>query len=233
MGKEILIERNGVKQTIKMPIDFIDKNSKGEKTSLVSIRVPFVVGAVSEGSKNTALHPKDILLSLNGQKMKYLDEAKSILDSNKGKTISAVVLRDQKETTVPVLVNKEGMLGVQLGGLNDESLGKLGYYKITRQSYTFLESIPVGLEKGKNKLIGYGNQLKVMFNPETKAYKQVGGFYAIFNIFPETWSWEVFWNITAILSIMLGVMNLLPIPALDGGHVMFLLYEIVSGKKTE
>ena len=157
MGKEILIERNGVKQTIKMPIDFIDKNSKGEKTSLVSIRVPFVVGAVSEGSKNTALHPKDILLSLNGQKMKYLDEAKSILDSNKGKTISAVVLRDQKETTVPVLVNKEGMLGVQLGGLNDESLGKLGYYKITRQSYTFLESIPVGLEKGKNKLIGYGN----------------------------------------------------------------------------
>ncbi len=231
MGKEILIERNGVKQTIKMPIDFIDKNSKGEKTSLVSIRVPFVVGAVSEGSKNTALHPKDILLSLNGQKMKYLDEAKSILDSNKGKTISAVVLRDQKETTVPVLVNKEGMLGVQLGGLNDESLGKLGYYKITRQSYTFLESIPVGLEKGKNKLIGYGNQLKVMFNPETKAYKQVGGFYAIFNIFPETWSWEVFWNITAILSIMLGVMNLLPIPALDGGHVMFLLYEIVSGKK--
>lgn len=231
MGKEILIERNGAQQTIKMPIDFIDKNSKVEKTALVNIRVPFVVGALSEESKNTALKPKDILLSLNGQKMKYLDEAKTILDHNKGKTIPATILRDQKETQVQVIVNKEGMLGVQLGGLNDESLGKLGYYKITRQSYTFLESIPVGLEKGKNKLVSYGNQLKVMFNPETKAYKQVGGFFAIFNIFPETWSWEVFWNITAILSIMLGVMNLLPIPALDGGHVMFLLYEIVSGKK--
>ncbi|MGM8360772.1 RIP metalloprotease RseP [Flavobacterium sp. ARAG 55.4] len=232
MGKEILIERNGVQQTIKMPIDFIDNFSRGEKTiALVDIRVPFVVAAVSEESKNTALQPKDVLLSLNGQKIKYLDEAKTILEKNKGKTIPATVLRDQKETQVQVIVNKEGMLGVQLGGLNDESLGKLGYYKITKQSYTFLESIPVGLEKGKNKLIGYGNQLKVMFNPETKAYKQVGGFYAIFNIFPETWSWEVFWNITAILSIMLGVMNLLPIPALDGGHVMFLLYEIVSGKK--
>ena len=231
MAKEVLIERNGIQKTIKMPIDFIDKNSKAEKTALVNIRVPFVVGAVSEESKNTALKPKDILLSLNGQKIKYLDEAKTILDNNKGKTIPAVLLRDQKETVVPVIVNNEGMLGVQLGGLNDESLGKLGYYKITRQSYTFLESIPVGLEKGKNKLIGYGNQLKIMFNPETKAYKQVGGFFAIFNIFPETWSWEVFWNITAILSIMLGVMNLLPIPALDGGHVMFLLYEIVSGKK--
>ena len=231
MGKEILIERNSVQQIIKMPIDFIDKNSKVEKTALVNIRVPFVVGALSEDSKNTALQPKDILLSLNGQKMKYLDEAKTILDNNKGKTIPATILRDQKETQVNVIVNKEGMLGVQLGGLTDESLSKLGYYKITRQSYTFLQSIPVGLEKGKNKLVGYGNQLKIMFNPETKAYKQVGGFFAIFNIFPNTWSWEAFWNITAILSIMLGVMNLLPIPALDGGHVMFLLYEMISGKK--
>ena len=71
----------------------------------------------------------------------------------------------------------------------------------------------------------------MIFSPSTGAYKQVGGFKAIFDIFPSTWSWEVFWRITALLSIMLGVMNLLPIPALDGGHVMFLLYEIVSGKK--
>lgn len=231
MGKEILIERNGVQQMIKMPIDFIDKNSRGEKIALVDVRMPFVIGAIAEDSKNTALQSKDILLSLNGQKIKYLDEAKIILDKNKGKTIPATILRDQKEKQVTVTVNKEGVLGVQLAGLNDQSLSKLGYYKITRQSYTFLESIPVGLEKGKDKLVGYGNQLKVMFNPETKAYKQVGGFFAIFNIFPETWSWESFWSITAILSIMLGVMNLLPIPALDGGHVMFLLYEIISGKK--
>jgi regulator of sigma E protease len=89
----------------------------------------------------------------------------------------------------------------------------------------------VGIEKGKDQLLGYGKQLKAIFNPDTGAYKGVGGFAAIYNIFPSNWSWEVFWNITALLSIMLGVMNLLPIPALDGGHVMFLLYEIISGRK--
>ena len=107
----------------------------------------------------------------------------------------------------------------------------MGYYKISTKEYSFAESIPVGLEKGKNQLVGYGKQLKMIFNPATKAYKQVGGFAAIFGIFPPHWSWEAFWTITALLSIMLGVMNLLPIPALDGGHVMFLLYEIISGRK--
>jgi regulator of sigma E protease len=231
MGKEILIERNGAKQTIKMPTDFIDQLSKFEKGSIVSIRMPFVIGAIAEDSKNTVLQPKDILLSLNGQKTKYFDEAKRILDNNKGKRISAIVLRNQKETAIQVNVNKEGKLGVQLGGLGMDSLEKLGYYKVSVQNYNFFESIPVGIEKGKNQLIGYGKQLKMIFNPDTGAYKQVGGFAAIYNIFPNTWSWEVFWTITALLSIMLGVMNLLPIPALDGGHVMFLLYEMISGKK--
>ncbi|AOZ99056.1 RIP metalloprotease RseP [Flavobacterium commune] len=231
MAKEVLIERNGAQQTIKMPNDIVDQLSKYKKGPIVGIRMPFVIGAVTEESKNTALKSKDIVLTLNGQKTKYFDEAKTILDNNKGKTIPAVVLRNQKETTVPVIVNNEGKLGVQIGGLNLDSLEKLGYYKISTQKYGLFESIPAGLEKGKNQLISYGAQLKMIFNPETKAYKQVGGFAAIFNIFPNTWSWEAFWNITAMLSIMLGVMNLLPIPALDGGHVMFLLYEIVSGKK--
>jgi regulator of sigma E protease len=232
MGKEVLIERNGVQQTIKLPNDFIDQlSTKAEKTPIVSIRMPFVIGALSDESKNTALQPKDILLSLNGQKIKYLDEAKTILENNKGKTVPAVVLRNQKETAVQLIIDKEGMLGVQIGGLGIDSLEKLGYYKVSTEKFSFIESIPVGIEKGKNQLIGYGKQLKMIFNPDTGAYKQVGGFAAIYNIFPNSWSWEVFWGITALLSIMLGVMNLLPIPALDGGHVMFLLYEIVSGKK--
>lgn len=231
MGKEVLIERNGIQQTVKMPNDFIDQLSKFEKGPIVAIRMPFAIGAVSDDSKNTALKSKDIILSLNGQKTKYFDEAKTILESNKGKTIAATVLRNQKETAIQVMVNNEGKLGVQLGGLGLESLEKLGYYKVSTQNFGFLESIPVGIEKGKNQLLGYGKQLKMIFNPDTGAYKQVGGFKAIFDIFPNTWSWEVFWNITALLSIMLGVMNLLPIPALDGGHVMFLLYEMVSGKK--
>ena len=95
----------------------------------------------------------------------------------------------------------------------------------------FFESFPVGLTKSKDKVSSYLNQMKAIFTPSTGAYKGVGGFYAIYNIFPATWSWQFFWYITAFLSIMLGVLNLLPIPALDGGHVMFLLYEIISGRK--
>lgn len=231
VAKEVIIERNGIEQTIKMPSDFVDQLSKFEKEPLSTIRIPFVIGNIADESANQNLKPKDILLSLNGQTTKYLDQAKVILENNKNKSISAVILRDQKQINLNLKVNKEGKLGVQLGGLGLDSLEKLGYYKITHQNYSFIESIPFGIEKGKDQLIGYGKQLKMIFNPETKAYKQVGGFHAIYNIFPSSWSWEVFWSITAILSIMLGVMNLLPIPALDGGHVMFLLFEIVSGKK--
>ena len=231
LGKEILIERNGTQQTIKMPIDFIDQLSKFEKGTLLDIRRPFVIGAVTDESTNKELQAKDVVVTLNGQAAKYIDQAKTILENNKGKTISATILRDQKEEQIQVTVNNEGMLGVSLAGLSFASMEKLGYYKVSQQEFGFLESIPVGIIKGKNQVVGYGKQLKMIFSPSTGAYKQVGGFKAIFDIFPSTWSWETFWNITALLSIMLGVMNLLPIPALDGGHVMFLLYEIISGKK--
>ena len=231
LAKQVVIERNGAEQTIKIPNDFVDQLSKFEKAPLATIRIPFVIGNIPDESLNKELKVKDILLSLDGQTTKYLDQAKVVLENNKNKNISALVLRDQKQVVVNVKVNNQGKLGVQLGGLGLESLEKLGYYKITHQKYSFMESIPFGIQKGKDQLVGYGKQLKMIFNPETKAYKQVGGFKAIFDIFPSSWSWEVFWSITAILSIMLGVMNLLPIPALDGGHVMFLLFEIVSGKK--
>ncbi|MBP1222026.1 RIP metalloprotease RseP [Flavobacterium sp. 1355] len=231
MAKEVLIERNGQQQSIKIPTDFVDKLSKHEKSLLISPRMPFVVGSLQEGSKNTSLKPKDLLVTLNGQQAKYYDQVKAILNANKGKTIPAIVLRDLKQVPITVQVSEKGTLGVVGGGLDIKSLEKLGYYKISTKEYSFIESIPVGLQKGKDQLVGYGKQLKMIFNPETKAYKQVGGFAAIFNIFPTSWSWEVFWSITALLSIMLGVMNLLPIPALDGGHVMFLLYEMISGKK--
>ncbi|SNR24517.1 RIP metalloprotease RseP [Flavobacterium sp. ov086] len=231
MAKQVLIERNGQQETISIPNDFVDQLSKQEKGLLVSIRVPFAIGKVDDASPNQNLKAKDLILSLNGEKVKYFDEAKAILSNNKGKTIPAVVLRDLKETPITVKVSAKGTLGVVAGGLDMKSLEKLGYYKISTKNYSFFESIPVGLEKGKDQLVSYGKQLKMIFNPETKAYKQVGGFAAIFNIFPNSWSWETFWSITALLSIMLGVMNLLPIPALDGGHVMFLLYEIISGRK--
>jgi len=231
LAKEIVVERNGQQQTIKIPTDLADQLSKYKKGNLVGMRMPFAVANITEDSENTAIKPKDVFVSINGQDARYYDQVKTILEVNKGKTLPAVVLRDLKQVPVSVKVSSEGKLGVAVGGLNMESLEKLGYYKISTKNYSLLESVPVGLTRGKDQLVSYGKQLKMIFNPETKAYKSVGGFAAIFNVFPSTWSWEAFWTITAFLSIMLGVMNLLPIPALDGGHVMFLLYEIISGKK--
>jgi regulator of sigma E protease len=206
---EVVVERGGAEQTVSLPVNFIDKFISSDKSSLLMIRSPFVVGGFTDESPNTdQLKPKDIIVSIDGQPMKYMDQVMAYLDANKNKTVPAVVLRKEQQ-----------------------NLEKLGYYKFSREEYGFFESIPVGIEKGVNRLVGYGKQLKAIFNPSTGAYKGVGGFKAIFDIFPQHWSWEAFWSITALLSIMLGVMNLLPIPALDGGHVMFLLYEMITRRK--
>ena len=231
-SKVVVIERKGEEKTINMPVNFIGKFLDSDKKGVITLRMPFVVGGLSDTSKNKeVLKAKDIIVSLNGTPLKYFDQAASILNANKGKKIPVIVLRNLKETPLTAQVNNEGKLGVGLGSLTEDNLKKLGYYTISKEKYSFFESIPVGIEKGKEQLVGYGKQLQLIFNPDTGAYKGVGGFAAIYNIFPSYWSWEVFWNITALLSIMLGVMNLLPIPALDGGHVMFLLYEMISGRK--
>ena len=143
MAKEILIERNGQQQTIKIPTDFVDKLSKHEKSLLISPRMPFVIGSLQDGSQNTSLKPKDLLITLNGKEAKYFDQVKGILEANKGKTIPAVVLRDLKETPITVKVSAKGTLGVVAGGLDIKSLEKLGYYKISTKTYSFAESIPV------------------------------------------------------------------------------------------
>ena len=231
MAKDVLIDRNGAQQLIKMPNDFIDQLTKSEKIPLVSLRIPFVVSSVSSESKNTNLKDKDQFVSLNGQPTKYMDEANLVLQSNKNKTITAVVLRNNQEVSIPVVVSNDGKSGIRLGRLTIPELDKMGYYKVSKVEYGFFESFPKGIERGKDQLVGYGKQLKMIFSPSTGAYKGVGGFKAIFDVFPSSWSWEVFWSITALLSIMLGVMNLLPIPALDGGHVMFLLFEIITRRK--
>lgn len=232
-SKSALINRNGVEQTLNFPVDLIDKVLKGEKNShFIGIREPFMVAMVPDSSANNkVLLPKDIIQSLNNEPTKYADQVIAFLKANKNKTVDAVVLREEKEIPVKIKINNEGKLGIGIASVGIKSLEKLGIYKFSTQEYGLLESFSVGIEKGKNQLLSYGKQLKAIFNPSTGAYKGVGGFKAIFDIFPSTWSWEVFWNITALLSIMLGVMNLLPIPALDGGHVIFLLYEMISGKK--
>ncbi|RKS01303.1 RIP metalloprotease RseP [Flavobacterium sp. 102] len=232
MAKTVLVNRNGEEKTIAIPQNFIGKFIDKDKKELIALRMPFVVGGFADDSKNKEqLKVKDVFVSVNGQSLKYYDQAASVLSSYKGKEVTAIVLRDGKETPVKLIVNQEGKMGVGPAQVTESSLEKLGYYKFSTEQFGLFESIPVGIDKGFAQLGNYWKQLKLIFNPSTGAYKGVGGFAAIYNIFPDYWSWEAFWSITALLSIMLGVMNLLPIPALDGGHVMFLLYEMISGRK--
>jgi len=233
LGKEVTIERDGTEQKVALPVDFIDKLMKVGKISIVELRVPFVVTGAEENSPNkNSIQPKDIITNFNGTPVKYADELLALVKEVKGKKVPVIVKREDKEVALSLKVNDSAKMGIGYAGrLPYDNLEKLGLYHVSKQEYGFFESFPIGIEKGKNQLVGYGKQLQLIFNPSTGAYKGVGGFAAIFNIFPNTWSWEAFWSITALLSIMLGVMNLLPIPALDGGHVMFLLYEMISGKK--
>lgn len=229
-AKEVTIERNGTEQAIKLPVDVLDKVMKDEK-SYLSLRIPFVVSNLAEDSPNlNNLEQGDIILSIEGKKL-YADGVLDFVKANPNKTVNAVVFRKEKEQNIKLAINKDGEIRAFRGNVKIDNLEKLGYYNISRETFSFAESFPAGIQRSKDELGRYITQLKAIVNPDTGAYKGVGGFYAIFNVFPSVWSWEYFWGITAFLSIMLGVMNLLPIPALDGGHVMFLLFEIITRRK--
>lgn len=233
LGQSVLVERDGVEQEIALPVDLIDQVMKNKTGGLVSLRLPFIVASTEPGSINDGVfQEKDIITSINGQPIQYYDQISKVLNANKQQQVDVVVNRDGKDVKVQANIDGDGKLNVYyMPGLTLDNLEKLGLYTISNHKYTLLESIPVGIEKGKERISSYFGQLKKIVQPKTGAYKGLGGFKTMYDIFPQYWSWEVFWNITAMFSIMLGVMNLLPIPALDGGHVMFLLYEMITGRK--
>jgi regulator of sigma E protease len=233
-GKEISIERNGEQSIVTLPEDFLSQLIDSKERGLIDLRTPFAIVEVPDSSQNkgSGIRKGDIIIGLNDYKTKYADEVKLALEQLKGQEVSATVLRDGQQTSFPLNISKEGKLGlVYAAGSTFDTLEALGYYQFNTKEYGFFESFPVGLNKAYEKVDSYITQFKAIFTPSTGAYKGVGGFKAIYDIFPNFWNWQVFWSITAFLSIMLGVLNLLPIPALDGGHVMFLLYEMVSGRK--
>ncbi|MPN51133.1 hypothetical protein SDC9_198775 [bioreactor metagenome] len=135
------------------------------------------------------------------------------------------VLRESKDTTLKVKVNDKGLLEVMI--VTDLNR----FFNISTREYTFWEAIPAGISKAGTKISEYWKQLKLMFNKDVRAYENVGGFITMGKIFPGVWDWQAFWNLTAFLSLMLAVLNILPIPALDGGHVMFVLIEMITGRK--
>lgn len=234
-GNDFEIERNGEVLQKEIPTDFIAQLMERGKDAgpFLYPRYPFVIGQISEDSPNTesALETRDILTSINGTSIKYYDEAKNILNKYKGQEITATVLRNNSVKEVNLQVTEKGALGVVFTTVPLTDLEKLGYYDLANIKYSFVEAIPAGFNKSWKTLTDYVKQLKKIFNPSTGAYKGLGGFISIGSIFPDEWSAVSFWNITAFLSIMLGFMNLLPIPALDGGHVVFTLWEMITGRK--
>ncbi|WP_372973408.1 RIP metalloprotease RseP [Muriicola sp.] len=233
-GNSITIDRNGEIIEKEIPVDFIATLLEDEdKVRFLSPRMPFVVGAIPETSanKDSGLQVEDMIVGVGDDQVKYFDEAKPILEKYKGQETVLTVDRDGRREQIPVVISDTATIGVNLGALTFDELEKGGYLRLETKKYSLAQSIPAGIDKGVSTLTGYVKQLKKIFNPETGAYKGVGGFAAIGGMFPDSWNWAAFWNTTALISIILAFMNILPIPALDGGHVMFLLYEMVSGRK--
>ena len=226
-AKTIEVKRNEENIVVPVKNEIIPKLLKDK--FIISLRVPYSCNIVGFGKESPArdagLEIGDEIMTINGSGFKYYDQFTDTLTASKEKTISLLIKRKGVEKTVNVNIGKMGILGIQREYNID------GLFEFKTINYGFFESFPAGVSKGYHAVGNYLKQFKLLFAPETKAYESLGGFIAIGNIFPSVWDWESFWNLTAFLSIILAVMNILPIPALDGGHVLFLLFEIVTGRK--
>lgn len=234
-GNVMTIQRDGRTFDQEIPVDFIATLLEDEdRIQFLRPRYPFIVGDIPDVSSNkdSGLQVMDEIVSIGGNPITYFDEAKEILNTFKGQKIDLTVKREDSGTLqIPVMISDSATVGVVLGVLPGKDMVARGLLNVEKINYTFLEAIPAGIDKGVSTLTGYMKQMKKIFNPSTGAYKGVGGFAAIGGLFPDSWDWPGFWSATAFISIILAFMNILPIPALDGGHVMFLLYEMVSGRK--
>lgn len=231
-AKEVSVERESGIEQIFIPKDFIEKLISGEKTTLFYPRIPAIISSFVEDSdcKKAGLIIKDRIIGINNTEIKYHDQISKTLEKFKDSVVILKIIRDDEVFSFKTSVSKEGTIGYYPALLTFNQLEDLEVYKMQRSSYSFLGSFPAGYTKAIDKLEGYIAQFKLILSPSSGAYKGVGGFGAIGSLFPAEWDWQRFWNLTAFLSLMLAFMNILPIPALDGGHVMFLIYEIIVGK---
>ena len=218
----VVVEREG--EIIDVPIgnNFIKHWKNSGKKLLFA---PAVIVKVAEFTNNSnsekaGLLKGDVLLSVGNIKTNYFDKLRAELQNHKSKTVAIGVLRDGEELVFPVEVSPEGMIGF----VNESRL------TLSTKQFNLLSSFPAGYNLAVDKLGGYVSQLALIFNSDNDLARELGGFGAIGNLFPSVWDWRSFWSLTAFLSLMLAFINILPIPALDGGHVVFLLYEIVARK---
>ncbi len=232
-GKQVLIDRDGKQLTIELPIDLIDKIASNERAGLLQFRIPFLISEVPDTSINAkaGLKKYDQVLAINDTlAMQFHDEVKSFIKSHKGETVSLTVLRANEKVKInDIKISSEGNLEILLVNTYKE-LDSLGIFKLQHKDFGFFASIPAGISKTWNVLGSYIDQFKLILSPSTGGYKHMGGFISMGKIFQDEWDWQGFWNRTAFISVILAFMNLLPIPGLDGGHVLFTLWEMVTRK---
>lgn len=226
-AKTVTVLRNGTDTVdIAIPDNFIFKANKEAEDGqmFMAYRLPVVVADAQPGmgALKAGIEKGDSIVSVNGVPAASFEVFTTQLEKNKNKTVAIGFVRNGKPMSADVAIDGGGKIGIMLTPITDV------YNTITRE-YSILASIPRGIELGVEKLTSYVGQMKYVFTAE--GAKNLGGFGAIGNIFPDEWNWEQFWSITAFLSVILAFMNILPIPALDGGHVLFLLVEIITRRQ--
>tara|TARA_B100001248_G_scaffold219839_1_gene175473 strand:- start:2283 stop:3611 length:1329 start_codon:yes stop_codon:yes gene_type:complete len=218
-AKIITVVRNS--KQLDVPFTEEVKNAVLAKTPLFSPNIPFVIGGFSEGSviEKAGAQVGDRIIKINDKPMGFAGNVIAYTPSLKGDSATVVVDRNGQEKVFDIFL-EEGIMGVQLQPFSS-------LYELESEQYNALNVLPAALKKTQSEIANYLKQFKLI----KKSPESVGGFISIGSIFPPVWNWQRFWGLTAFLSIMLAVLNLLPIPALDGGHVMFLLYEVVTRRK--
>lgn len=225
-AKTIEVERDGQRVVVTLPDDALTKLLSTQNGTFISYRMPFVVSGVIDNSAAQAggLEVGDVIIGINDIPTPYYQDFTKHIKQFSNQKVDIMVVRDFDTLALPMQLGEQAVIGAYLAPLSE-------YFTLETKEYTFWQAIPAGFSKTFSEISDYWKQLKLIFSPKTKAYESVGGFISIGKIFPDTWIWSMFWRLTAFLSIALAVMNILPIPALDGGHILFLLYEIITRRK--
>ena len=224
-AQSVQVERAGQMVNLKIPEGFIGRLLKHQNPDFITARMPFIVGGFAPESvaKESGVIEGDRIIGINDSVVEYFDQFREVIPAYKNQQITLKVIRDADTLGFNMEIPESGMIGA--------STNPAGLFEFKVKTYNLFTAIPAGFNRTIRGVADYIKQLKLIFSPQVKAYESVGGFITIGNIFPGTWNWGAFWSLTAFLSIMLAILNILPIPALDGGHVMFLLYEIITGRK--
>lgn len=222
-AQSVQVERDGAVVDVKIPEGFVGRLLKHQSPDFINARMPFVVAKFTPESaaEKGGVKEGDKIIGINDSVVEYFDQFRALIPSYKNEDIKLSVLRGADTLSFALHIPKAGVIGAFPANQFD--------FKV--KEYSFFSAIPAGAKRTVKGVSDYLKQLRLIFSPDVKAYESVGGFITIGNIFPGTWDWTAFWGLTAFLSIMLAILNVLPIPALDGGHVMFLMYEIITGRK--